>query len=455
MKKRILCLFLVLILLPVSLAVSADSQETIYGAQLWVNVPVGGLELCGKQAVEISTAYTGTDTRLAYPDPMDHVFKTDSVTWYDLQNPDTALKEGTKAQLGKTYKVSVRMAVRDGFTLHSGANQHPGTQVNGETPDSFAIHTDASGKQYLLYEKNFTAIAKSDVLPEVEIQQMNLTPYEGNPMEVSVRVSGGTNVRYQWQLVYGNSSQGSGGLDFNIVINLADNHIYQGSRTANFKLHSYFGDTADEDTSFKIRCRVTTDNGVAYSQPVWYTLQERQVVSEEIHITGLATPMTGRIPDQTASISSEKCQITKVEWFCGDELMGAGEAFQTGQYRCRIHIATADAYKFGNAAEIFLNGTPAELTTIPGKDQVVRCADTYYVERVFDAVPSEEIPGDLTSDGSVDNLDVEHLLWHTLFPESYPITQTADYNHDGSTDNLDVEYLLWHTLFPEDYPLTK
>ena len=65
------------------------------------------------------------------------------------------------------------------------------------------------------------------------------------------------------------------------------------------------------------------------------------------------------------------------------------------------------------------------------------------------------ILGDLNSDGSVDNLDVEFLLWYTLFPESYPISQKADYNHDGSTDNLDVEYLLWYTLFPEDYPLTK
>ena len=63
--------------------------------------------------------------------------------------------------------------------------------------------------------------------------------------------------------------------------------------------------------------------------------------------------------------------------------------------------------------------------------------------------------GDLTCDGVVDNQDVEYLLWYTLFPEDYAISQNADYDHNGCVDNKDVEYLLWYTLFPEDYPLTK
>lgn len=62
-------------------------------------------------------------------------------------------------------------------------------------------------------------------------------------------------------------------------------------------------------------------------------------------------------------------------------------------------------------------------------------------------------PGDLEVDGFVDNKDVEYLLWHTLYPEDYPLPQDADYNGDGYVDNQDVEYLLWHTLYPEDFPL--
>ena len=61
--------------------------------------------------------------------------------------------------------------------------------------------------------------------------------------------------------------------------------------------------------------------------------------------------------------------------------------------------------------------------------------------------------GDLDGDGQINNNDVAYLLWHTLFPEDYPISDPADFDGDGKVNNNDVAYLLWHTLFPEDYPL--
>ena len=63
------------------------------------------------------------------------------------------------------------------------------------------------------------------------------------------------------------------------------------------------------------------------------------------------------------------------------------------------------------------------------------------------------VQGDFTGDHEVNNRDVEFLLWHTLFPDNYPIETNADFNHDNQVNNLDVEYLLWHTLFPETYPV--
>lgn len=66
---------------------------------------------------------------------------------------------------------------------------------------------------------------------------------------------------------------------------------------------------------------------------------------------------------------------------------------------------------------------------------------------------SSNIPGDIDGNSSVDNQDVEFLLWYTLFPDDYAITVDADFNEDGTVDNQDVELLLWHTLFPDDYPL--
>lgn len=69
------------------------------------------------------------------------------------------------------------------------------------------------------------------------------------------------------------------------------------------------------------------------------------------------------------------------------------------------------------------------------------------------ALADSAIAGDLDENGSVDNRDVEFLLWYTLFPEEYPMSGDGDFDQNGSVDNRDVEYLLWHTLFPDEYPL--
>lgn len=63
------------------------------------------------------------------------------------------------------------------------------------------------------------------------------------------------------------------------------------------------------------------------------------------------------------------------------------------------------------------------------------------------------IPGDLNGDLEINNLDIEYLLWHTLYAEDFPLISDADFNNDGFVDNLDVEYLLWYTLYPQDFPL--
>ena len=65
-----------------------------------------------------------------------------------------------------------------------------------------------------------------------------------------------------------------------------------------------------------------------------------------------------------------------------------------------------------------------------------------------------EVVGDFTGDGAVTDADVIYLLWHTVFPEDYPLNgKWADFDDSGSVTDADVIYLLWHTVFPEDYPL--
>lgn len=63
------------------------------------------------------------------------------------------------------------------------------------------------------------------------------------------------------------------------------------------------------------------------------------------------------------------------------------------------------------------------------------------------------IIGDLNNDNIVNDDDVTYLLYHTFFPDTYPVTQDVDFNNDGVVDDDDVTYLLYHTFFPDVYPI--
>ena len=82
--------------------------------------------------------------------------------------------------------------------------------------------------------------------------------------------------------------------------------------------------------------------------------------------------------------------------------------------------------------------------------EVVACIDhAVYVAQYAETAVQLEF--DLT-DG-VTSTDVIYLLWHTMFPGSYPIDENVDFTQDGQINNEDVIYLLWHTMFPENYPI--
>ena len=66
---------------------------------------------------------------------------------------------------------------------------------------------------------------------------------------------------------------------------------------------------------------------------------------------------------------------------------------------------------------------------------------------------NEFLVGDIDKDGVVSDADAVYLLYHTIFPEDYPVNQPVDYDKDGVVSDADAVYLLYYTIFPEDYPL--
>ena len=63
------------------------------------------------------------------------------------------------------------------------------------------------------------------------------------------------------------------------------------------------------------------------------------------------------------------------------------------------------------------------------------------------------VEGDLTGDGKCDDQDVIYLIWHTLFPNLYPVDKHADFDGNEVVDDRDAVQLLWHISFREQYPL--
>jgi len=119
-------------------------------------------------------------------------------------------------------------------------------------------------------------------------------------------------------------------------------------------------------------------------------------------------------------------------------------------------VISSKTYHYGDTVEIPVvpmvpDGVDGNFE-FQGWDQAVTVCEG---DAVYTAVYGLSLQtGDFTEDGEVDNNDVVYLLWHTLFPERYPLNVDADITGDGETDNDDVSYLLWYTLFPDQYPLT-
>lgn len=81
------------------------------------------------------------------------------------------------------------------------------------------------------------------------------------------------------------------------------------------------------------------------------------------------------------------------------------------------------------------------------------CCPSYH--EPIQEIPKEVLRGDFNGDGKVDKEDATYILYHTFYPEEYPLNQDADFDKDGVITSKDSTYLLHHIENPEKYPLDK
>ena len=85
--------------------------------------------------------------------------------------------------------------------------------------------------------------------------------------------------------------------------------------------------------------------------------------------------------------------------------------------------------------------------------------ETYYASEssTYLTVKTAEVPrytpGDIDGVEGVTDRDAVHLLYHTFLPDLYPVNQDCDFNNDGSVNDKDAVYLLYHTFLPDLYPI--
>lgn len=364
--------------------VGAAENKVIDRVEIEIDVPVNGVAL--KQTAAVNEYFKGTNMMSKVPNTGTSV---GMVIWYKTTDPGVPLSSGYKAKLGESYNVDVFITAKSGYSISDNIYLS-NNKINGQKADAFSA-TAANGKKGWLFSVRLDTIQAVSGKPIVTIQDMELSPYEGNPMEVVVNATG-TNLKYQWQVVYGDGPSDWGG-----EVDLDDNEVYVGTKTPHFKLHTCFGDTIDEDMDFaKVRCKVTGDNGTAYSQEVWFAIRDRTVVNT-FNITNLEKPVYGAKADYAVTSSaSDKYNCTRIVWYGpkGSDgaysQMGKSETFAEGEYFCRIYVSTTEAYKFDINTKAYVNGSRMPFNIISGKSQYPHTADSYYIEVIFSVEAPEE-----------------------------------------------------------------
>ena len=190
-----------------------------------------------------------------------------------------------------------------------------------------------------------------------------------------------------------------------------------------------------------LRVKVKFDNATRVFVMAYYPLDVTP--STHLDITG-TYPVGAGAPITKPDLQAENAYVSAF-WTRDGDFMNVGTVFEEGvKYTLEVGLFANQDYYFAEDMVITVDGQPYDVL---GHLSITDASVTLIYH------PQSRSNGDLTGDNAVNNKDVEYLLWHTLFPDTYPVSASVDFDGDGKVNNKDVEYLLWHTLFPGSYPL--
>jgi len=216
--------------------------------------------------------------------------------------------------------------------------------------------------------------------PEIFVEYVKLNPYMGSYGEIVLKVTGATNVTYQWQAGYYDSALAP--------VDLDDNNYYIGTKTNHFKILA----SGQLDT-LEFRCKITYDGGSTYSQLFHFTFLDPKVISRA-YVTGVDAPAFGCCPKYTTDdIQSEQYDLDKMVWYgpidgSSAPVMNSTDVYVEGKYKCRFYLDPAEKYTFNENSDCSVDGIICDVYSETNDDGTT----AYYADRVYTVAYKGSVP---------------------------------------------------------------
>ena len=207
--------------------------------------------------------------------------------------------------------------------------------------------------------------------PVISVESVKLNPYMGNYGEIVLKVTGATNVTYQWQAGYYDSATAP--------VDLDDNEYYIGTKTNHFKILA-----SGQLDALEFRCKITYDGGSTYSQLFHFTFLDLKTISRA-YVVGVDAPVFGCGPKyRTDDVQSKQYDLDSMVWYgpINDEsapLMKSTDVYLEGKYKCRFYLDPAEGYIFNENSDCSVDGIICKVYSEKRADGTT----AYYADRVY------------------------------------------------------------------------